>query len=266
MNYYNKLASRRIANDWCVRDTHPPTARALSVHLSLLAPSLPPPLPQSLPLWCYLWVCVSVGRRWRSVWLNPDKETNSSANRHTEEERGGGEAVCVGWWWWGGTKQNRQKIECQNSTQTPSNGGPVEFKAPSFSFSAAVPSKTHTCRRTTRLNLQEVLGPLSFLHIHEDGGPDIWSILTLINWWPSIKKFGTETLKFSCVIITTWNWYLHTYTGLLIQPHDYTVTMKARCNHSSIKTHLCSTFGRKHLIYSTLQTNFRNFKLDEISN
>ena len=86
-NYYNYtttswLHGRHVAKDWCVRDTHPPAARALSVHLSLLEP---PPPPRSVPLWCYLWVCVSVGRRWRSVWLNSDKETNSSANRHIEE-------------------------------------------------------------------------------------------------------------------------------------------------------------------------------------
>lgn len=81
MNCYNRLAPRHTANDWC--ESYPsPTAR-VCLYICLSSPSLP----MSLPLWCYLWVCVSVGRRWRSVWPNPDKDKLIS--QQTQRERGG---------------------------------------------------------------------------------------------------------------------------------------------------------------------------------
>lgn len=59
-----------------------------SLHLLLL--SIHPHPLSTVPLWCYLRVCVSVGRRWRSVCLNPDKETNSSDMRERGKSVVGG--------------------------------------------------------------------------------------------------------------------------------------------------------------------------------
>lgn len=105
----------------------------LYICLSTLPPSSPfhpPSLPLCVPLWCYLRVCVSVGRRWRSVCLNPDKETNSSSNRHMRERVKSEEG--------GGNETDKQR---QNLTRIPNNKSTPEFK-PSLSHSPTNPTKT----------------------------------------------------------------------------------------------------------------------------
>lgn len=172
----------------------PPTARVLPVHLSLLTP--PSSLPQSLPLWCYLWVCVSVGRRWRSVWLNPDKETNSSANRHRRgrEDGGVGGGGDDGSGGWRGSAQNKtdKRQNAKTLLKHQAMGVLLNSKPPPSSFQTP---KTHTCRHTTSSDSAGSTGaPVLHILIHthtqdsEDGGPDIWSILILINWWDNVTK------------------------------------------------------------------------------
>lgn len=77
------LGAQPMTDVW---ETPSPPLPALCLYICLSLRAASPSFPQSLPLWCYLWVCVSVGRRWRSVWLNPDKEANSSANSRDRGE------------------------------------------------------------------------------------------------------------------------------------------------------------------------------------
>lgn len=79
MNCY-RLAPWHTANDWC-ESSHPPLLGSVCTSVSLLPPS---------PCLCHSDViseCVSVGRRWRSVWPNPDKDKLIS--QQTQRERGG---------------------------------------------------------------------------------------------------------------------------------------------------------------------------------
>lgn len=117
------FAARRHC-DWHVSGTHPPPRWRNSVCLYICLSSLP----QSLPRWCYLRVCVSVGRRWRSVWLNPDKETNSSGNRPTER----GEGRRRGWG--GGSTQNKtdKGQNAKTRLRTLAVGVLLHLEQPSF--------------------------------------------------------------------------------------------------------------------------------------
>lgn len=146
----------------------PPLRFCLYICLSLLPPRRhhhhypPSSLPQSLALRCYLWVCVSVGRRWRSVWLNPDKETNSSAKRHTQEGEGwlgGGRPGVVGWR--RGSAQNKtdKRQNAKTLLKHRAMGVLLNSKAPPSPFQQPSPPKTHTCRHTTLSESAEVLGP-----------------------------------------------------------------------------------------------------------
>lgn len=133
----------------------PPLRLCLYICLSSLPLSLPPS-PLSLPsvsatvmLSLSLCVCRQEVTQCLTESRQRDKLISQQTHRKREKGRRRG-SVCVWgcWWWWGErAKQNRQKIECQNSTQTPSNGGPVEFKAPpspSPFQSPSLPKNTQT--------------------------------------------------------------------------------------------------------------------------
>lgn len=84
-----------------MRDTHPPTARALSVHLSLLPPP-PPHLPPSVSATVMLSLSLCVCRQEVTQCLTESRQRDKliSQQTHRERERGGGEAVVGGGWRW----------------------------------------------------------------------------------------------------------------------------------------------------------------------
>lgn len=257
MNYYNKLASRHIANDWCVRDTHPPSARlCLYICLSSLPPS--PLLPQSLPQWCYLWVCVSVGRRWRSVWLNPDKETNSSANRHRRGRGGGwGGVGCVGV----ARKTKQTKDRMPKLYSNTKQWGSCWIQSPLLLLFSRHPlQNTHNtvwiCRKcwgpclpSSRIRMDGQTSDQFLLWPNITENKVTWLNSFLGRWspffffvedflwlvWP-LKFTQTPLLDKSDKNIN----FTYTHMGLLIRPQDYTVIREDLCwtSQSSLKAKL----------------------------
>ncbi len=263
----------------------------LYICLSSLPPSLPLlSLPPSVSATVMLSLSLCVCRQEVTQCLTESRQRDKLISQQTHRrgrEEGGGRREAVG----GGgvarkTKQTKDRMP-KTLLKHQAMGVLLNSKPPPSPFQPPSPPKTHihTCRHTTRLNLQEVLGPLSSIHTHthtqeiEDGEPDIWSILTLINWWPTItKKKVMKAInhfllsgRLSPVNLAPginlnsppWQWQQKSNIDIHILGHyDSTVTVKAHGNHRHPRS-ICAELLRhiwekkRNLIFSFLKTKFR---------